>query len=60
MQNFQDISETRKQSFVSTFSICMTAPLIFCCDKFLYFAEILMFVNGFFFSLFKFFRLSKL
>ena len=29
MQNFQDTSETRKESFTSVFSICMTAPLIF-------------------------------
>ena len=29
MQNFQDTFETRKQSFVSVFSICMTVPLIF-------------------------------
>ena len=28
MQNFQDTFETRKQSFISVFSICMTVPLI--------------------------------
>ena len=27
MRNFQDIFETRKQSFISAFSICMTVPL---------------------------------
>ena len=27
MKNFQDTSETRKQSFISAFSICMTVPL---------------------------------
>ena len=27
MQNFQDTFETRKRSFISAFSICMTAPL---------------------------------
>ena len=27
MQNFQDIFETRKQSDISAFSICMTVPL---------------------------------
>ena len=27
MQNFQDIFETRERSFISAFSICMTAPL---------------------------------
>ena len=27
MQNFQEIFETRQQSFVSAFSICMTVPL---------------------------------
>ena len=27
MQNFQYTFETRKQSFISAFSICMTAPL---------------------------------
>ena len=27
MQNFQDTFETRKQSFINTFSICMTIPL---------------------------------
>ena len=27
MQNFHDTFETRKQSFISAFSICMTAPL---------------------------------
>ena len=27
MWNFQDIFETRKRSFISTFSICMTVPL---------------------------------
>ena len=29
MRNFQNTFETRKQSFVSAFSICMTAPLIY-------------------------------
>ena len=28
MQNFQDTFETRKRSFISAFSICMTVPLI--------------------------------
>ena len=28
MQNFQDTSETSKQSFISDFSICMTVPLM--------------------------------
>ena len=28
MRNFQDTLETRKRSFISTFSICMTVPLI--------------------------------
>ena len=27
MQNFQDTFETRKQSFISAFSICMTVPI---------------------------------
>ena len=27
MQDFQDTFETRKQSFISAFSNCMTAPL---------------------------------
>ena len=27
MQNFQDTFQTRKQSFISAFSICMTVPL---------------------------------
>ena len=27
MRNFQDTSETRKRSFVSACSICMTVPL---------------------------------
>ena len=27
MQNFQDTFETRKRSFTSAFSICMTVPL---------------------------------
>ena len=27
MRNFQDIFETRKRSFISAFSICMTVPL---------------------------------
>ena len=27
MQNFYDIFETRKRSFISAFSICMTVPL---------------------------------
>ena len=30
MQNFQDSFEIRKRSFISTFSICMTLPLILC------------------------------
>ena len=29
MRNFQDAFETRKQLFVSAFSICMTVPLSF-------------------------------
>ena len=28
MWNFQDTFETRKRSFISAFSICMTVPLI--------------------------------
>ena len=31
MQNFQDTSEKRKQSYISAFSIYMTVPLN--CDK---------------------------
>ena len=27
MQNFQDTFKTRKQSFISAFSICMTVPI---------------------------------
>ena len=27
MRNFQDTFKTRKRSFISTFSICMTVPL---------------------------------
>ena len=27
MRNFQDTYETRKRSFISAFSICMTVPL---------------------------------
>ena len=27
MRNFQDTLETRKRSFISAFSICMTVPL---------------------------------
>ena len=27
MRNFQDTLETRKRSFISDFSICMTVPL---------------------------------
>ena len=27
MQNFQDTFKTRKQSFISAFSVCMTVPL---------------------------------
>ena len=27
MQNFQDIFETRRRSFISIFSICMNVPL---------------------------------
>ena len=30
MQNFQDIFKTRKRSFISAFSICMTVPLKGC------------------------------
>ena len=30
MQSFQDNFETRKRSFISAFSICMTLPLILC------------------------------
>ena len=30
MQNFQDSFEIRKRSFISTFSVCMTLPLILC------------------------------
>ena len=29
MQNFQNIFETRKRSFITAFSICMTLPLMF-------------------------------
>ena len=28
MRNFQDVFETRKRSFITAFSICMTVPLI--------------------------------
>ena len=28
MRNFHDTFETRKRSFISAFSICMTVPLI--------------------------------
>ena len=28
MRNFQDFFETRKRSFISAFSICMTVPLM--------------------------------
>ena len=28
MRNFHDTFETRKQSFISAFSICMTVPLM--------------------------------
>ena len=28
MRNFQDTFETRKQSFINVFSICMTVPII--------------------------------
>ena len=28
MRNFQDAFETRKLSFISAFSICMTVPLL--------------------------------
>ena len=31
MQDFQDTFETRKQSFSSAFSICMTVPLMYWC-----------------------------
>ena len=27
MQNFVDVFETRKESFINDFSICMTVPL---------------------------------
>ena len=30
MRNFQDAFETRKRSFITVFSICMTLPLILC------------------------------
>ena len=30
MQKFQDTLETRKRSFICTFSICMTVPLLSC------------------------------
>ena len=30
MQNFQGTFETRKRSFISAFSICMTVPLNVC------------------------------
>ena len=33
MQNFQDTFETRKQSFISAFSICITVP---CCNFLLF------------------------
>ena len=36
MQNFQDTFETRKRSFISAFSICMTAPLGLPFTKYLY------------------------
>ena len=29
IRNFQDAFDTRKQSFISAFSICMTVPLTF-------------------------------
>ena len=29
MRNFQDTFKTRKRSFISAFSICMTVPLIY-------------------------------
>ena len=32
MRNFQDILETRKRSFISAFSICVTVPLSLICD----------------------------
>ena len=35
MRNFQDTFETRKQSFISIFSICVTVPLILIFVKFL-------------------------
>ena len=28
MRNFQDIFETRKRTFISAFSVCMTVPLM--------------------------------
>ena len=33
MRNFQDTFETRKRSFISTFSISMTVPLNFPMSK---------------------------
>ena len=32
MRNFQDAFETRKRSFISVFSICMTVHLTNLCD----------------------------
>ena len=32
MRNVQDTFETRKRSFVSAFSICMTVPLKLVCE----------------------------
>ena len=31
MRNFQDTFETRKRSFICSFSICMTVPLSLAC-----------------------------
>ena len=40
MQNFQDTFQTRKQSFISAFSICMTVPLTFSKSLLKLFAEV--------------------
>ena len=40
MQNFQDIFESRKRSFISTFPIYMTVPLknrLLFCESYFYF-----------------------
>ena len=34
MRNFQDTLETRKESFITAFSICMTVPLSILTSKF--------------------------